>query len=118
MNTLPLVARLAELTPNVDLRVVGRDDNPDLMDAHLTNGTRSIPVVMVLDEDYEEAGWWGPRPSALQQWVTGEGMRLEKDQRYRHVRMWYARDRGRTTANEVIDIVARAAERLVATAEA
>ena len=110
VNIVPLLARLAELAPNVDLRVVGRDDNPDLMDAHLTNGSRSIPVVMVLDEGYAEAAWWGPRPSALQQWVTEEGMRVEKDQRYRHVRTWYARDRGRTTADEVVDVVAHAAK--------
>ena len=118
VNTVPLLARLAELAPNVDLRVVGRDDNPDLMNAHLTNGTRSIPVVIVLDEDYEEAGWWGPRPSALQQWVTDEGMRLGKDERYRRVRTWYARDRGRATVDEVIDVVAHAAARLGARAAA
>ncbi|MGZ8471482.1 MAG: thioredoxin family protein [Gemmatirosa sp.] len=111
VNTVPLLARLAELAPNVDLRVVGRDENPDLMEAHLTNGTRSIPVVLVLDEDYEESGWWGPRPAALQQWVMDEGMRLEKDERYRHVRTWYARDRGRTTVDEVVEVVAWAAAR-------
>ena len=118
VNTVPFLARLAELAPNADLRVVSRDENPDLMGAHLTNGTRSIPVVMVLDEDYEEAGWWGPRPSALQQWVTDEGMRLEQGERYRRVRTWYARDRGRTTASEVIDVVARAAARVGAPAAA
>ncbi|HEX7981093.1 MAG TPA: thioredoxin family protein [Gemmatimonadaceae bacterium] len=109
VNVLPLLTRLAEAAPNVDLRVIGRDDNADLMDTHLTNGSRSIPVVMVLDEDYEERGWWGPRPSALQQWVMDEGMALEKSERYRRVRTWYARDRGRTIVDEVIDVVARAA---------
>jgi hypothetical protein len=109
VNTIPMLARLAELAPNLDLRIVGRDDNPDLMDAHLTNGTRSIPVVIVLDADFVERGWWGPRPAELQQWVIGEGRALEKDERYRHVRTWYARDRGRTTADEVVDVIARAA---------
>ena len=109
VNILPLLARLAEQAPNVDLRIVGRDDNADLMDAHLTNGSRSIPVVMVLDEDYEERAWWGPRPSALQRWVVDEGMALEKSERYRRMRTWYARDRGRTIVDEVIDVVARAA---------
>ena len=42
VNTVPHLARLAERAPNLDLRVVGRDDNPELMDAHLTNGSRSI----------------------------------------------------------------------------
>jgi len=116
VNILPLLARLAEQAPNVELRVVGREDNADLMEAHLTNGSRSIPVVMVLDEDYQERAWWGPRPSALQQWVMDEGMELEKGERYRRVRTWYARDRGRTIVDEVIDVVTRAAGDVDATA--
>lgn len=109
VNTVPLVARLAEAAPNVDLRILGRDANPDLIDAHLTNGSRSIPVVILLDEDYRERGWWGPRPSELQRWVLGEGMQLDKTERYRLVRQWYARDRGRTTVDEILTLLERAA---------
>src|SRR5262252_4878901 len=43
VNTVPSLARLTELAGNADLRVVARDQNPELMDAHLTNGSRSIP---------------------------------------------------------------------------
>jgi len=42
VNTLPVIGRLAEHASNIELRVVGRDANLDLMDAHLTNGSRSI----------------------------------------------------------------------------
>ncbi len=105
VNSLPYVARLAELTPGWELRVLGRDDNPDLMDTHLTNGSRSIPVVMLLDEKFNECGWWGPRPSELQEWVLGPGMALPKDERYREVRRWYARDRGRTTLDELLTLM-------------
>jgi hypothetical protein len=109
VNTVPLVARLAEAAGNVEMRVVARDENPELMDAHLTNGSRSIPVVIALDENFVERGWWGPRPSALQQWVMGEGKALEKSERYRRIRMWYARDRGLTTLTEVVELLERAA---------
>jgi hypothetical protein len=109
VNTVPLVARLAELAGNTDVRVVARDENPELMDAHLTNGSRSIPVVIVLDEDFVERGWWGPRPSELQRWVMTEGMALEKDERYRRIRTWYARDRGRTAVTEVVELLEQAA---------
>jgi hypothetical protein len=112
VNTIPLLARLSELVDSFDLRIIGRDDNPDLMDERLTNGSRSIPVVMVLDEDHVERGWWGPRPTELQAWVLGPGQALEKGERYRQVRTWYARDRGRTTADEVLTLIERAAEEL------
>jgi hypothetical protein len=110
VNTVPVVAKLAALAPNLDLRVLARDENPDLMDSHLTGASRSIPVVIALDDEFRERGWWGPRPAALQEWVLGPGRELEKDARYREVRSWYARDRGRTTLEEVVGMLERAAE--------
>lgn len=102
VNTLPVLARLAE-TVGWDLRVVGRDANPDLMDAHLTNGrSRSIPVVIVYDEDLDEIGWWGPRPAEIQEWVLGDGLGMPSPERYKVIRGWYARDRGATTLREIL----------------
>jgi hypothetical protein len=109
VNTVPVVAKLAELSPNLDLRVLARDENLDLMDAHLTGASRSIPVVIALDEEFREQGWWGPRPAELQAWALGPGRALEKDERYRQVRAWYARDRGLTTLEEVVTMLERAA---------
>jgi hypothetical protein len=109
VNTVPVVAKLAALSPNLDLRVLARDENPDLMDAHLTGAARSIPVVIVLDDEFRERGWWGPRPAALQEWVLGPGMALEKETRYREVRSWYARDQGRTTLDELVALLERSA---------
>jgi thioredoxin family protein len=110
VNTLPAVAKLASLVPEkIDLRVVGRDANPDLMDSHLTGTSRSIPVVIVLDDDYVEHGWWGPRPKELQSWALGPGKALEKADRYREIRRWYARDRALTTLEELVTLMERAA---------
>lgn len=105
VNALPILARLVEQVPNFELRLLGRDSNPDLMNSHLTGSSRSIPVVMVFDEEMREVGWWGPRPTALQHWFVEEGRKLEKGERYKHMRAWYARDRGRTIVDEVLCIV-------------
>lgn len=110
VNTVPVIQRLVESAPALDLRILARDENPDLMDAHLTGTSRSIPVVMLLDDRYEERGWWGPRPSALQAWVMSDGLAMDKDARYREIRRWYARDHGRSTADEIISLVERAAK--------
>jgi hypothetical protein len=111
VNIVPVVARLAELSPNLDVRVLARDHHLDLMDAHLTGTSRSIPVVMLLDEAYRERGWWGPRPAELQAWVLGPGRALDAEARYRHVRGWYARNAGRSTLDEVVAALERAATR-------
>jgi hypothetical protein len=108
VSTLPVVARLAEQA-GVDFRVLGRDANTDLMDVHLTSGTRSIPVVLVLDADFRVRGWWGPRPALLQRWHRNEGHMLQKEDRARRKRAWYARDRGRTAVAEILESVERAA---------
>lgn len=109
VNTLPVIARLAA-EADWDLRVVGRDDNPDLMDAHLTDGrSRSIPVAIVYDDDFEEVGWWGPRPGEIQRWVLSEGLSMPSPERYKIIRRWYAKDRGKTTLAELLGIMASAA---------
>ena len=104
-NTLPVLAALADQASTLDLRVLGRDAHPALMDAHLTGASRSIPVVMLVDADGRERGWWGPRPAELQRWVLEEGLAMDKDARYKQVRTWYARDHGRTTVDEVLTLL-------------
>jgi hypothetical protein len=108
INTIPSVAALVDAVPRLALRVLARDEHPDLMDARLTNGTRSIPVVIVLDERFTEVGWWGPRPAELQRWATSpEARAMGHGERYREIRRWYARDRGRSTLVELLDLVER-----------
>jgi hypothetical protein len=100
-NSLPYLAKLAEAAPNLELRILSREGNPDLMDRHLTGETRGIPVVMILDEDFREVGWWGPRPTPLQELFIREIKALPKPERYPRLRAWYAKDRGRTTLEEI-----------------
>jgi hypothetical protein len=109
VNILPVVARLAEHVDSLELRIVSRDSSPGLMDRHRTEGTLSIPVLIVLDLDGACRGWWGPRPAELQAWFEVEGRPLPKSDRYRELRRWYARDRGATIAGEVVDLLACAA---------
>lgn len=102
VNTIPILARLADATPGLELRVIGRDANPLVMDRYLTNGSRSIPIVIALDEEFRELGYWGPRPIELQAWVMANRGTLPKAELYPKVRTWYARDRGETTVREIL----------------
>ncbi|MBL0171873.1 MAG: thioredoxin family protein [Gemmatimonadaceae bacterium] len=108
IHTIPVVMRLVEATPAVVLRVVRRDEHDQLMDAHLTGTARAIPVVIAYGANGNEYGWWGPRPSALEAWVLRDGLEMEKSDRYRAIRTWYARDRGATTAAEVLTLLQHA----------
>ena len=105
VNIVPWVARLAEQLPVVDLRVFGRDISPDLMACHLTGTSKSIPIVVLLDAEFRELGWWGPRPGALQRWVVEEGLAMAREDRYREVRKWYARNKGQAILEELIKLM-------------
>ena len=110
VNLLPVVARLAEEVSSFDLRVLSRDENLDLMDAHLTNGrSRSIPIVLLLDENFVEHGWWGPRPRPIQEWFVQEGQEIPRVERSKTIRRYYAQDKGRTMLRELLDLMEIAA---------
>ncbi len=65
---VPVFEKVAEAAPDkFDLKLVLRDKNLPLIDAHLTNGGRAIPVLLVLDAAAEKVlASWGPRPAVLQ----------------------------------------------------
>lgn len=103
-NTIPVLARLVEQVPGLELRVLRRDEHLAVMDRYLTNGARSIPIVIALDADFREVGHWGPRPTELQAWVMANRGVLPDADIYPQVRKWYARDRGESTLREVLAV--------------
>ena len=66
-QNIPGINKMAETTSNVELKLILRDENPEIMDEYLTDGSRSIPKLVCLDaETLEEIGTWGPRPASIQ----------------------------------------------------
>lgn len=78
-NSVPLIAKLAELNPLIDLRIVLRDENLELMDQFLTKGGRSIPKLIALDEDLNVQFDWGPRPKDAQDLYWGWREREDRE---------------------------------------
>lgn len=111
VNTVPHLVRYADETEGVELRLLRRDEHPEMMNRYLTDGSRSIPIVVVLDEAFQELGHWGPRPGELQAWVMENLETMDKSERYPLVRRWYARDHGETTLREVLALAGRLSPR-------
>ena len=75
----PVIRKIAE-EANLDIRCAFRDADTDLIDRHLTNGGRAIPIYLFLSQEGEVIGKWGPRAPELQQMVTEMRAELpEKD---------------------------------------
>ena len=69
-QSLPAIAKIAELSEKIDLRILLRDKNTNIIDAYLTNESRSIPKLIAIDKlTYEELFTWGPRPKEIQKMV-------------------------------------------------
>jgi hypothetical protein len=102
---LPHIAKMAELNPNIDLRILLRDSNLDIIDLYLTNGTRSIPRLVAFDLEGNELFTYGPRPKAVQALITqwkSEG--IVKPELYEKMHLWYARNKGKEIEAEFIKI--------------
>lgn len=70
-HILPVMNKLAQLNDHIKLQIVLRDDHPQLMDAYLTDGTMSIPKLIIQEcETGEILGPWGSRPAAATALVT------------------------------------------------
>ena len=105
-NTIPFLEKFVERVPGLELRVLRRDEHPEMMDQYLTDGARSIPIVVALDAEFREVGHWGPRPRELQEWVMANRAAIPKPDLYPQVRRWYARDHGESTLRGVLEAAA------------
>ncbi|WP_131536472.1 thioredoxin family protein [Pedobacter nototheniae] len=105
---IPIFNKVALAAPDkFELKFVLRDKNLPLIDAHLTNGGRAIPVVLVLDENGEEVlVKWGPRPQILQallaDWKKESSDMMEIAEK---LHGWYAKDKTQTTQAELNGVI-------------
>jgi hypothetical protein len=105
---LPVFNKMAEVTPNIDLHIVFRDDNPELMAQFLTNSSRSIPKLIVINkESLEVEGQYGPRPIPAAELVRNykEKHGVIDEQLKTDLQLWYLHDKGLTTMKELADLM-------------
>lgn len=104
---MPVVNKMAELNPAIQLLVLLRDENLDIMDNYLTNGGRAIPKVILLEAaTLNELANWGPRPKAAHElyWqLKNENMPYSELSLQLHT--WYAKDKTQAIQSEFSEII-------------
>ena len=107
-QNVPVVNKLAKQNDSIDLKLILRDENLEIMDAFLTNGGRSIPKLIALDtETLDVIGTWGPRPQTAQHMVS-EFKKVENgdySEFVKEVQLWYAKDKTISMQNELIALL-------------
>ncbi len=104
-QTLPFLNKIAQLSEKIDLKILLRDENPELMDQFLTNGSQSIPIVIMLDEDFNVLQTFGPRSKAATKLVTDYKSENGKiDAAFKEIlQVWYNNDKGVSIVNDVLE---------------
>ena len=104
-QNVPVLAKVAEASNGkINLKLVLRDENLELMDRYLTNGGRSIPKLICFDaETGEELGTWGPRPAEAQQLFLSlkSDPNITQDEFVKAVHHWYSQDKTRQMQLEI-----------------
>lgn len=97
---------LGRYSDKIRVRYIFRDENLELMDQFLTNGSRSIPKVLCLDENLEVKFSWGPRPAALQKQVQEMiTAGVSKEDRGQFIHGWYHKDHTLSTQAELEELL-------------
>jgi hypothetical protein len=106
-QNLPVFAEMSKLNSKITFRLVLRDKNEELMNAFLTNGTKSIPKLIQLDEDLEVVATWGPRPMHAQNMVMDwkKNPHVDKQSFYKEVQAWYNQDNGQSLQKEILKML-------------
>ena len=106
-QTLPFLNKMAQLSENIELKIVLRDENLDLMNQFLTNGSQSIPIVIMLDKDLNVLRHWGPRSKAATKMVTDYKTEHGKiDDAFKEMlQVWYNNDKGVSIVNDILEVL-------------
>ncbi|MBB6682183.1 thioredoxin family protein [Aequorivita sp. 609] len=104
-QTLPFLNKIAQEADNIDLKIVLRDDNLELMNQFLTNGSQSIPIVIMIDEDMNVLQTFGPRSKAATKLVSDYKEEHGKiDDAFKEIiQVWYNKDKGISIVNDLVN---------------
>ncbi|KFF20258.1 thioredoxin family protein [Flavobacterium hydatis] len=106
---LPIIYKMAAESENkIELKIVLRDENPDLMNLFLTNGGKAIPKLIIIDkEKLEVLADWGPRPKGATDLVSNYKKEFGAfDETIKtNLQLWYLHDKGVSTQDEIMEIM-------------
>jgi|TARA_B110000902_G_C14136666_1_gene524111 thiol-disulfide isomerase/thioredoxin len=107
-HVMPVMNKIAKLNDNIDLKVVLRDQNKELMNQFLTNGNKSIPKLIMIDNQSDEVvNSYGPRPTDATKLVNEYNSKHGKltPEFKEGLQKWYNKDKGQNTINDLIDLL-------------
>jgi thiol-disulfide isomerase/thioredoxin len=106
--SIPVISKVAEAVDNLELQLVFRDENPELMDQFLTNGSKSIPKLIMLEKATNKVlGTWGPRSTKPTAMVKSqkENYGLLTAEFKQDLQVFYNKDKGEDVFKDLRDLL-------------
>lgn len=105
---VPIVNKMAEESGKIELKIVFRDENEDLMNLFLTNKAKAIPIVIVINKETGDVlGNWGPRPKGAADFIKNykkEFGAIDETAK-NELQLWYLHDKGLSTQEELTNLM-------------
>ncbi|MFW9982737.1 MAG: thioredoxin family protein [Candidatus Thorarchaeota archaeon] len=107
-GNLPILAKMVELTPKLELRILNSDTNARYHQNFKVNGKRKTPVVLFLNTKLEELCRWVERPNAAYK-IINEGTNPSLNGRKSGLKKLYSDPEiQQRSMNEFLNLVLRA----------
>lgn len=110
-QNLPVLAKMAAQNSKISLKIILRDEHTEIIQKYHTNGSHSIPKLVVFSGN-EECFTWGPRPAAAQAFVLD--WKANPNNKTWHefeteLHMWYTKNKGVDVQNELVHLLEKCA---------
>lgn len=107
---VPMFDKMEQASTQLKFRYVLRDENEALMNQFLTNGSKSIPKLILMDaKSLEIVGVWGPRPQGAAQLILDyKATHGKLDETAKtNLQKWYLQDKGISIQQEIMEMLAQ-----------
>lgn len=104
---IPVITKIASTNSLIELKIILRDENPDIMDLYVTpENKRSIPVLAVFDDENNELFRWGSRPLEAEKLVNQlKTNGAAKEVYLNKLHLWYAQNKGAEIEKEILSLL-------------
>ncbi|NRA10714.1 MAG: thioredoxin family protein, partial [Crocinitomicaceae bacterium] len=102
----PFIQKMVEYSPNIELEIQHRDGEGSEINQYLTNGGKSIPKLIVRDENGNDLYNWGPRPTEPQAIIVNpKNSDLTSKEKKSELQVWHNKDKGVSVQKELAELM-------------
>lgn len=102
-HSVPQLYQMVRNNPNIDFEIQLRDSEPFLIEDYLTDGSKSIPKLIIRNDVGHDKVIWGPRPEPLQRiYMQMKDEERPFDEIKEALQKWYNEDKGEILQRELL----------------